>query len=567
MNIEQLKTIFETALKSLGVADPKVVFERPGELSHGDYATNVAMAYAKELGKNPKALAEEITLALSKSDLESASVVNVSIAGPGFINISFSKKVYQDAVVEILDKKNAYGKSHAFDGKKILVEHSSPNLFKPFHIGHVMNNAIGESIARIAKYSGAEVTVISYPSDVSLGIAKAVWAFLEDGVEKLDTFSSEAEKLMYLGDCYVHGTKALEENPSLEPRMREIAKMIYEKTSGPEYDAYLVGRDINLSYFKNITERIGSHFDGYIFESEAGNEGKEIIEAHIGDVFIKSEGAVIYEGEQDGLHTRVFMNKEGYPTYEAKDIGLLSLKFKKFNPDLSILVTDHEQTSTYEVVLAASRKINPEWAKKTIHKTHGRMSFKGQKMSSRLGGVPIAATLLDALHEEVEIKSPGMDATLADKIAIAALKFTIVRVMAGKNMNFDPDTSLSFEGDSGPYLQYTAVRARSILQKAKETVNAQPDAKNITGDTISDVEKYLVRFPEVVEQCITEWAPHYLATYLLALAQAFNSWYAQVKIIDEENPDMAYHLALTEATAQIIENGLSLLGIDVPEKM
>ena len=279
MNIEQLTTIFETALKSLGVADPKVVFERPGELSHGDYATNVAMAYAKELGKNPKALAEEIVAALKASPSPRvgegwSEVSKIEIAGPGFINISFSKKSYQQAVVEMLDKKNSYGKSHAFDGKKILVEHSSPNLFKPFHIGHVMNNAIGESIARIAKYSGADITVISYPSDVSLGIAKAVWAFLEDGVEKLDTFPTEAEKLMYLGDCYVRGTKALEENPALEPRMREIAKMIYEKIPGAEYNAYLAGRDINLSYFKNITERLGSHFDGYIFESEAGNEGK-----------------------------------------------------------------------------------------------------------------------------------------------------------------------------------------------------------------------------------------------------------------------------------------------------
>jgi arginyl-tRNA synthetase len=425
-----------------------------------------------------------------------------------------------------------------------------------------MNNTIGESINRFARFSGAEVETISYPSDVSLGIGKAVWAFMDGGVEKLNEFKTEEEKLNYLGNCYVVGTKAMEENPSLEPRIREITKIIYEHIDSPEYEAYKIGKEINLSYFKNITKSLGSNFDDFIYESEAGKEGEKLVRENTGKIFEESEGAVVYKGEQDGLHTRVFINKEGYPTYEAKDVGLLSLKFSRYNPDLSIFVTDHEQSEYFKVVVTAAGKINSTWKEKTIHRTHGRMSFKGQKMSSRLGGVPIASTLIQAVAEEVKEKSPESSEEIQNMIAISALKFTILKSMAGKNINFDPDTSLSFEGDSGPYLQYSTVRSGSVLEKGHVSMEDcnQPE-------TITDVEKYLDRFPEVAEQCISLWEPHHMVGYLLDLAQAFNSWYGRVKIIDAENKDMPYNLAITRAFQITMKNGLYLLGIETPEKM
>ncbi len=262
------------------------------------------------------------------------------------------------------------------------------------------------------------------------------------------------------------------------------------------------------------------------------------------------------------MHTRVFINKDGYPTYEAKDVGLLSLKFSRYNPDLSIFVTDHEQSEYFKVVVSAAGKINKIWKDRTIHRTHGRMSFKGQKMSSRLGGVPIASTLIEAVAEEVKEKSRESTEEIRNMIAISALKFTILKSMAGKNINFDPDTSLSFEGDSGPYLQYSTVRSGSVLQKADVSME---DCNQV--EIITDVEKYLARFPEVVENCIDLWEPHHMVGYLLDLAQAFNSWYGRVKIIDAENKDMPYNLAITRAFQITMKNGLYLLGIKSPEKM
>jgi len=557
------------ALDRVGISDAIVQLEFPADSAHGDFATNVAMVYAKQLGKNPKIFAEELVELLNGF----SSLVNkIEVAGPGFINFYVADEYFIKNLAEVSGNKN-YGNSSMYTGKKILVEHSSPNLFKPFHIGHVMNNTIGESITRLARASGAEVSVISFPSDVSIGIGKAVYIMLEDGIEKLNSFESIADKLAYLGECYVRGTKAFEENVDVQTRIKEITKNLYEKIPSPELDVYNIGKEINLEYFKNITGRLGSNFDAYIYETEAGFVGKEIVMNNIGPVFTYGEarpgdpvgrGAIVYEGEADGLHTRVFINSEGYPTYEAKDLGLLSLKFERYNPDVSVFITDHEQTAHFSVVSSAASKINKEWAEKTVHRTHGRMTFKGQKMSSRLGGVPIAATLLDTIVEEVKEKNNTLDAVTADAISIGALKFSILRARAGSNIDFDPETSLSFEGDSGPYLQYTTVRAKSILEKAKQ--------QNIVGvldegANANELEKHLARFPFIVEKSITEWAPHYITGYSVELAHLFNAWYANTKILGDNEQQTQHNVFVTGAVVSVLEKGINLLGISVPEKM
>lgn len=563
--IEILKGLVRDALEKLNIEADKIILDHPTELSHGDYSTNVAMILAKVTKTNPIALAESIASEIPKHEM-----IESVTAAAGFVNFHLAPKFFQSEIGKILAQTSSFGNSNIYAGKHILVEHSSPNLFKPFHVGHVMNNSIGESVARLAIASGARVTKMSYPSDVSLGIGKAVWALLEHGVAELEQLPNLSDKLAFLGTCYVEGTKAYDENPSIMRRVKEITEMIYERTPGVEYDAYTAGKDITLQYFLDITERLGSKFDDFVYESEAGDVGKKIVLQNLGKpdrsgIFEESENAVIYKGEADGLHTRVFINAEGYPTYEAKDIGLLWLKFERYNPDISILVTDREQARYYEVVLAAAGKIEKSWQEKTLHKTHGRMSFKGKKMSSRLGGVPTAADVLETVLEEVREHSE-LNGEEADAVAIGALKFTILKTMAGKDINFDPETSLSFEGDSGPYLQYTNARINSVLEKALEA-GFVPKAEKTVEDLPSDVEKLVTRFPGVVELAISEWAPHHLATYLLGLARAFNSWYGNTKLVDPENKNTGYNLALAKSVGIVIQNGLQLLGIKSPERM
>ncbi len=566
-----IKELISSALREcFGLEGVPFAVEQPKDLGNGDYASNVGLIVAKQLSKNPREVAEAIAVCVGTGINRPNSIAEVSVAGAGFINFTMTKDFFAQQVSHIIEQKNQWGSSDLHHGKHILVEHSSPNLFKAFHIGHVMNNAIGESIKRLAQFSGAEVTAISYPSDVSLGIAKAVYVLMQDGgIEKIHQIPAASVGVDYFGECYVRGTALYEDDPSVQPRIREIADNIYKKkTNTEEYRVYDEAKALNMGYFKAITSVLGSQFNEFIYESEAGEDGKKIVLENVGEVFKESDGAIIYEGEQDGLHTRVFINKEGNPTYEAKDTGLMDLKFKRYSPDTSIFITDHQQTEYFKVVLAAVRHINNEWndrANKTIHRTHGRMSFKGKKMSSRLGGVPSAQTLLSTLYEELNERAPQLandTEGLANRyIAVGALKFVILRSAAGKNIDFDPETSLSFEGDSGPYLQYSTVRANSILAKANNLEVEPPSEWEVT-----DLEKVLIHFPEVVEHAIEQWSPHFIVTYLLELAQTFNSWYGNTKII-EDSVSSAYKIALTAAFSQTMTNGLHLLGITVPKKM
>jgi arginyl-tRNA synthetase len=554
-----IKQAISGALVELGLPVGEITLEHPVELSHGDYATNVAMALAKQAGESPKALAENIVTKLLEQKPD--SIETVSVAGPGFINFSLSQKFFISAIPEILKTEEQFGKTNILAGKKILVEHSSPNLFKPFHIGHMMNNAIGESLARIMKYSGAEVVTMSFPSDISLGVAKAIFILLE----KFENEFTPTD-IAVLGDAYVEGTQRYENDESIHTRVKEIADNLYAGKQSDELALFEKCKQFNISYFESITAKLGSSFDSYIYESEAGIVGKEIVGKHTPSVFTESEGAIVYIPEESKKHlnTAVFINSQGNPTYEAKDIGLLSLKFDRVYPDTSIFVTDYQQIPHFQIVLDAAEKINPEWAEKSVHVPHGRMSFKGQKMSSRLGGVPLATDMITAVHEEVRERSPESSDELADQIAIGAIKFAILRAKPGQNINFDPDTSLSFEGDSGPYLQYTHARIQSLIEKGA----ALGITPTYNAEEVSGLEKMLYRFPEIIEHAISEYAPQYIVTYLIEIARAFNSYYGMNKIIDDENREVSAHrLALARATQIILKNGLFLLGISAPEKM
>jgi arginyl-tRNA synthetase len=323
-----------------------------------------------------------------------------------------------------------------------------------------------------------------------------------------------------------------------------------------------------------MTARLGSVFAGYIFESEAGIIGKEIVKENTPAVYTESDGAIIFEPTEEdlekdkSLHTRVFINKDGNPTYEAKDTGLLKLKFDRYNPDLSIFVTDSEQGPYFNVVSNAAGKINSDWRDKTHHMIHGRMQFKGEKMSSRLGNTPIVSDVLQTVNEAVYDKSGEREMTdeRADMISIAAIKYTILRTQPGKAINFDPETSLSFEGDSGPYLQYTYARCQSILRKADEQ-NLKIDDKQPENWQVLDIEKMLYRLPEIFESAFLNYAPQTVTGYVTEVAQLFNSWYGNTKIIDAENSETGYKLAVVKATATVVKKSLWALGIDAPEQM
>lgn len=565
---KQIKDCINISLAQIGLSqDFEFVIERPGDMAHGDYATNVAFAISKQIGASPKDAAIKLKDAIDSNLPE--FIEKVEIAGPGFINFILKQK-YFSYFIESLVQNESIGFLNIHGGKKILVEHSSPNLFKPFHIGHMMNNTIGESIVRLAKRSGAEVYTMSFPSDISLGVAKAIWHILKnDSANILDEEKTLEEKINFLGLAYTNGVQAYDADESIHSLVNEIANNLYEQKNSPQLDLFLKCKKLNIEYFEQVVKKLGSHFDSYIYESEAGIDGKRIVLANTPNVFTESQGAIVYipEEEKNNIHTAVFINSQGNPTYEAKDIGLLDLKFKKYNPDLSIFITDVQQASHFAVVLDAANKINKEWATKSIHRMHGRMSFKGQKMSSRLGGVPLVTEIVGVVKDEVMNREGSrVDQNDAENVAIGAVKFAILKNMAGKNINFDPDTSLSFEGDSGPYLQYTAVRLNSLLEKANE--KGMVISYDIpSGWETTKLEKTLLYFNESLKKSISEWAPHHLVLYLISLAQEFNSFYANMRIVDGQTGNEQYALALAHATKKVLISGLDVLAINVPKKM
>ncbi len=554
--------------------------EHPADMEHGDYAVNVALIEAKKQGKNPRELAAEYIAELSKNLLP--EIEKIEAAGPGFINIFLKQEFFSDTVKQVLERKDFFGSNELLGRKKFFIEHTQPNPFKEFHIGHLMNNVIGESIARVVRANGGETKVASYHSDVGLHVARTIWALLKEQKEEEINLEAVLSRMsvMSLGQSYAAGSRAFEDDPVAKEEIIALNKKIYEKSDEVVNQLYQKGRAISITYFESMYERLGSSFDYHFYESEAGIIGEKLVREHIGDVFEESEGAIIFKGETVGLHTRVFLSSEGLPMYEAKEIGLAQIKKDLYAYDQSVTVTANEQDAFFSVVEAAIGQVFPDIAGKLRHVSHGMMKLPTGKMSSRTGSVITANDFLADIILKVREKMSDRDmdeevkTRVAEIIAIGALKYSILRQSLGRDIIFDFNTSLSFEGDSGPYLQYSYVRAESLLRKAEEAgIEMDATLPIVQSKTVSEnwttttLEKMMARFDEVVIRAGEEYAPHFIATYLIELAGTFNGFYGTGKIVDAASADSPYRLALTAAFAQIMKNGLNLLGIKVPERM
>ncbi len=572
MITEKLKQLVSGAVHMAGIENPLVTLEHPAELSHGDYSTNIALAYAKTLGMNPRELAEKIVAVLRQAQDKFPEVREIQIAGAGFINFYLAPDFFAESVKEVISEGKDFGKNKALKGKKIMVEYTDPNPFKPFHIGHLMTNAIGESVARIVEFSGAKTIRANYQGDIGPHVAKAIYALMKEPMPS--HLKTPSEQALYIGECYAKGSSAYESGPEIKAEIDAINKKIYERTDEEINKIYDWGRDVTLEAFEELYKMLNTKFDYYFFESEMAKIGKEIVRENTPNVFEESDSAVVFKGEKydSKLHTRVFINSQGLPTYEAKELGLTKTKFKKENLDLSIVTTAIEQAEYMKVLEKAISVIYPDIALRMKHITHGMMRFASGKMSSRSGNVVTGESLVrDAKALVLEkMKDRELDADekekTAEMIGVSAVKYSILRQAIGGDIIYDFEKSISFEGDSGPYLQYTYTRIQSLLGKAKKE-EIKPKAKLPEGWQVTEVEKLLYRFPEAVERALSEYAPHHIALYATELAQAFSAFYANTKIIDATDPASPYKLALAEAVGISIHNALYLLGIQTPEKM
>ena len=567
---EIIKEKIKEVLKNLDIKDEvDFVVEHPEDFANGDYSTNVAMVYAKGLKINPKELAEKIVLEVNKNKIPEIEKIE---AKNGFINFYLSKEFFTNSIKEILEQKENWGKNNLFKDKKVMVEYTDANPFKPLHIGHLMTNAIGESISRIIEHSGAEVVRANYQGDVGPHVAKAIYGLLKFGMP--DENKSVSEKAEYIGGCYSKGSNLYDTEEEVKKEIDEINKKIYDRSDQKINDIYDFCRNITLEAFEEIYKILGTKFNKncYFFESVMAPIGENIVRENVGKVFTESDGAIVFHGENydKKLHTRVFINSQGLPTYETKEIGLTLTKFDKENPDISIVITATEQVEYMKVVQKAISLIHPDLEKRMLHLSHGMMRFSAGKMSSRKGNVITGESLLHDSLDVILEKIKDRDLSEEEKkeisriVGVSALKYSILKSAVGGDIIYDFEKSISFEGDSGPYLQYTAVRANSILNKV---ANFDLSDKKEISSEILNLERMLYQFREIVERSSREFAPHYIATYLTELASSFNSFYGNIKILEKDNKFAEYQLNLVKAFYLTMENGLWLLGIEVPKKM
>ncbi|OHA16974.1 MAG: arginine--tRNA ligase [Candidatus Taylorbacteria bacterium RIFCSPLOWO2_12_FULL_43_20] len=569
---ERIKKSVAEALSRLKIEGVTFVLEHPDSLIHGDYFTNAAMAAAKKIHKSPRDLAEKIVAEMRDNCPE--EIEKIEIAGAGFINFSLSSKFFADSIENILSHSDSFGRGDSLSGQKIMVEYTDPNIFKPFHIGHLMSNAIGESISRIIQFQGADIIRACYPSDVGLHIAKAVWGYLKNEKNAPLLNDSLGKKVEFLGDAYVSGSEAYEKSEQSKKEIDSLNEKIFEKGDEKINSIYDNGKKWSTEHFEEIYECLGTKFDVFIYESEVAEKGKRITNELVEkSVFEKSEGAIIFNGEKFGLHKRVFVTSRGLPTYEAKELGLNLKKFEMF-PDItsSMIITGNEQNDYFKVLIKALSLINEKIGNSTRHIGHGMMRFASGKMSSRTGNVITAEKLISEIQKLVMQKIEGRKIPVEKKkaisqsVAVGAIKYSILRQSTGSDICFDQSKSVSFEGDSGPYLQYSYARADSVMRNA-EARKISLSTKVPAGWRVTDLEKTLYRFPEEVLRASAENEPHHVTTYLIDLAGIFNGWYAREKIIDADDGNAGYRLALAKSFMAVMKNGLFLLGIQSPTEM
>jgi arginyl-tRNA synthetase len=543
----------------LDLFDVEVVaeLERPEE-QFGDYATNVAMKLSKPLEKNPREIAQEITTILQKSD----TFVSVGVAGPGFINMTIQDNVLFESTNQEIAK--------SMSGLKVLVEYSDPNPFKPLHAGHLYTTLVGDSNARLIEVVGAQTIRVNYGGDVGLHVAKSMWAVIKylggEYPEKLDEIPADS-LARWMGDRYVEGNNAFEDDESSKAEIIAINKKVYSLHSQNDYESafaqiYWTLRDKSYEFFAHLYQQLEVHpFDRYIPESEVTELGySTVVEQTEKGVFEQSDGAVIFDGEKYGLHKRVFINSEGLPTYETKDVGLSLTKWEDYHFDESIIITANEQSQYMEVVIKAIEQFEPEPARRTKHITHGILKLQGGvKMSSRKGSVLYAQDIINSAHKA------GKDSGAAsqEKVVLAAIKYALLKNRVGGDIIYDPQESIAMEGNSGPYLQYAHARACSILNKSDKKT------ENIVEYDLDKHERSLLRklseYNEVIENSVAELSPHILCGYLYEVAQQFNRFYENSSVIGSDREDL--RIVLVEKYTNTLKSGLNLLGIDAPSTM
>lgn len=608
--MEKIKQLLKLVISTLyGVEIEANVVAAPKDTG-ADFATNIAMSLTKTLKRNPLEIAEEIRgELLRQAESENGVVDNVEVAKPGFINIKLGDGFYKAEITKYQkDFLDNISQDEYLD-KTVICEFSDPNPFKILHVGHLYTSMVGDAMSRIIEFAGGKVVRANFGGDVGLHVAKNMYALLQH-VDRISDEMTPTEKAELMAESYVEGSTAYEEDEKAKQEIVEINQKIYkiaaageevvakleEEVESSEGNAksdvekdlliakvYYWGRKASYQYFEDFYRNIGVKFDRYYPESTVAGKGLEVVKRELKNgVYEESDGAVVFKGEKYGLHTRVFINKNGLPTYEAKDVGLIFTKWADYHFDKSVIITGNDIVDYMKVVLKSIEQYAPELSSRTLHITHGQVKLPGkEKMSSRKGNFLKAVDVINLINDELFEVQKNVNSSRGNsseteqkkvdpKILFGAIRYAFLKYKVGGDIIFDVDESVSMTGNSGPYLQYAAVRAQKVLGKIFESQSKQT-SKEITQNfwTLNDFEKSLIKkvmqYKSVLEEAVKELAPNKICTYLYEIAQEFSRFYENVQVVGSDFEVERGEIVL--AYLKVLTHGLSLLGIEVPEKM
>lgn len=574
--------------------DPKQIQLQKTKKDFEGHLTLVVFPFLRISRKGPEQTAQAIGEYLQK---EEPIIADFNVI-KGFLNLKINNNAWIQLINEI-NEINDFGFKQATESSPLtMIEYSSPNTNKPLHLGHVRNNLLGDSLARILAANGNKVVKTNIVNDRGIHICKSMLAWVKYG--NGETPESSGKKGDHLvGDYYVAFDKHFkaevkelmqqgltkEEAEEQSSLMQEAREMLRKwENNDPEVRA-LWSKMNQWVYdgFDKTYEKMGVSFDKIYYESETYLEGKEkVLEGLEKGLFEKrADGSVWANLEDEGLDQKLLLRADGTSVYMTQDIGTAKLRFLDFPIDKMIYVVGNEQNYHFQVLSILLDKLGFEWGKDLVHFSYGMVELPEGKMKSREGTVVDADDLIQEMIDTAKETSEELGKldqcseeeanNIARIVGLGALKYFILKVDARKNMTFNPKESIDFNGNTGPFIQYTHARIQSILRKAKEQgyelESTLPEHLEISEKEIALIQN-IADFPVIVEQAGVDYSPSIIANYIYDLVKEFNQFYHDFSILHEKNKSlMNFRIVLSRTVAQVIKSGMGLLGIEVPDRM
>lgn len=559
-----ISEIIKSEIEDLTIEEITALIEVPPNKEMGDYAFP-CFKLAKIFRKAPNAIAEDLAGKIQPTD-DINKIVNLG----GYVNFFVNKESLAKKVInQVLTEKENYGKSEFGKGKTVVVEFSSPNIAKPFHIGHVRTTVIGNALSKIYQSQGYHVEKLNHLGDYGTQFGKLIVAYKLWG----DKQAVEKDPIKELLKLYIRFHDEAEAKPEMEDEAREWFTKL-ENGDQEAKDLWQWFRDESLKEFSRVYDLLDIDFDSYVGESFYSDKMPAVIEElKEKNLLVESDGAMIVDLEDSKLPPALIQKRDGSTLYLTRDLASAFYRKKIYNFDKSIYVVGAQQELHFKQCFEIIKRMGYDWYKDMVHVQFGMVSLEEGTMSTRKGRVVFLEDVLnqaiDRTRQIIEEKNP--DAENIDEVAkavgVGAVVFQELSNSRIKDYTFSWDRTLSFEGETGPYVQYTHARCCAVLRKADQPVSADINYEALSDQDAADVLSVLETFNKSIMTAMKKNEPHIVTRFVLDLAQAFNKFYHNSPILVEGADLRAARLALVEATRQTIENALKILGMKAPQKM